>query len=250
MVFAYIDETGDPGTVVKPKSSPIFGMAAVLVDDQSAPVLRAAVSQLRTDFGVPDGKVMSWKDHLRTHDKRKHAAAILAAVPNIKLIYVYSDKRLTTAGSFGNQRGIYYNYVAFKMYKNILWAARNWRGNEGVHTRFGHVRHMDHDATRAYFQSQIAAAPNVPFHLERGLNWVSSDRFLESQAADLFAGFLKEGIWPDEFGQIEGMYIRKVWPQIRRNGDNCVIPLGLMSMPNSQNVKAWNWYSCGHCEAE
>ena len=250
MVFAYIDETGDPGAFVKPRSTPILGMAAVLVDDESAPLLREAIIQLRADFRVPDGKVMSWKEHIRNHDRRKRAASVLAAIPNIKLIYVYSDKRLTAPGSFGNERGVYYNYVAFKMYKNILWAARQWKGSEGVHTRFGYVKDMDHDSTRAYFASQMPVSGTVPFHLERGLNWVSADRYLESQAADLFAGFLKEGIWHDTYGQIEGMYIQIVWPQIRTNGSGCVIPLGLMSMPNSQNVRSWDWYQCAHCEAE
>ncbi|MFB2596603.1 DUF3800 domain-containing protein [Herbiconiux sp. P17] len=249
MLFAYIDETGDPGEMVKPKSSPVLGMAAVLVDEVSAPALREVVRQLRKDFGVQEGKVMSWKDHVRTHDRRKHVAAVLASVRNIKVIYVYSDKRLTV-GKFTSERGLFYNYVALKMYKNILWAARNWKGNEGVHTRFGHVRDMDHDATRAYFKRQEPVETKVPFHLERGLKWVSSEQFLESQAADLFAGCLKEGIWPDTYGRTEGMYIQAVWPQIRTNPVGCVIPLGLMSMPQNDHVKRWDWYRCNHCETE
>ncbi|WP_156516457.1 DUF3800 domain-containing protein [Nocardia arizonensis] len=59
-VWAYVDETGDRGS--GPSASPVFGMAAVLVDDLGAVELRRAVQQLRTEFKVPANKVMSWKD--------------------------------------------------------------------------------------------------------------------------------------------------------------------------------------------
>jgi len=58
-IHAYIDETGDRGA--SPQSSPIFGMAAIILDEQGAVATRAAVKQLRADFNVPDGSVMSWK---------------------------------------------------------------------------------------------------------------------------------------------------------------------------------------------
>src|SRR4051794_18481357 len=98
MVYAYIDETGDPGNGRKAGASPIFGMGAVLVSDRSAPLLRDAIHQLRADFGVPDNKILSWKDYVRNHDKRAHTARTLAAIPNIKVIYVYSDKARTAGG--------------------------------------------------------------------------------------------------------------------------------------------------------
>ena len=109
--YAYIDETGDRGT--NAGSSPIFGMAAVIVSERSAPDLRAAVRQLRSDFGVPDDKVMSWKDHLKNHDRRRRAAAVLGAVPGITVCLAYADKSALAPNSYRSDKVRFYNYVAW-----------------------------------------------------------------------------------------------------------------------------------------
>lgn len=250
MLHAYVDETGDRGLVGKPGSSPIFGMAAVLVTGESARQLRAAVARLRDDFGVPQGRVMSWKDHVKTHARRLHAAQVLAQVTDVRIIYVYCEKA-QVVGEYTKDRELFYNYVALKMYRGILWAARNWKGtSEGICTRFGHVRGHDHRSTEAYFRSQLPREPRVPNQMERGLRWVSADRYLESQAADLYGGFLKAATWPDEFGNVEGRFIRTVWRQIRRGDHDCPVPLGLMSMPDNDLVKQQEWYDCAHCRQQ
>lgn len=247
-VFAYVDETGDRGIVGK--ASPIFGMSAVLVTDSSGQALREAVKQLRADFGIAPGRVMSSKDHTKTHSRRLRAAQVLSGVPDIKIIYVYCEKSQVKAGSYTQNRDLFYNYVALKMYKNILWAARNWQGlGVELHTRFGHVRGHDHVSTKTYFQRQLQYEPKVPSGIEKGLKWVSADRYLESQAADLYGSFLKQAIWPDEFGNTEPRFLQTVWGQIRRGSYDCPVPLGLMSMPTSDLVKAKPWYSCSHCAA-
>jgi hypothetical protein len=74
-LHVYVDETGDRGS--SSASSPIFGMAAIIVDEQGARNTRAAVQGLRADFKVSSGVVMSWKDHVKTHDRRRRAAAVL-----------------------------------------------------------------------------------------------------------------------------------------------------------------------------
>ncbi|MBM7504215.1 DUF3800 domain-containing protein [Agromyces aurantiacus] len=249
MLYAYIDETGDRGLAGKPGSSPIFGMAAILLTEESARAVRAAVKQLRVEFRVPDGVVMSWKEHLKTHARRMRAGQVLSAIPDVCLIYVYCQKDAVT-GRYVQDRELFYNYVALKMYKSILWAARAWKGpNERVNTRFGHVRGHDHRSTEEYFRAQRRYERTVPWHMENGLRWVSADRFLESQAADLYGGFLRSAVWPDEFGNVEGRFIRDVWHQIRRGNGNCPVPLGLMSMPTNELVKQFEWYECPHCEA-
>lgn len=247
MLHAYIDETGDRGLLSKPGSSPIFGMAAILLTDDSARAIQAAVDQLRSDFGVSPSQVMSWKHHVKTHARRKHAAQVLSAVADVRLIYVYCQKN-EVAGAYTANRELFYNYVALKLYKNILWAARNWKGaREGIRTRFGHVRGHDHQTTESYFAFELQFEPKVPWQMERGLRWVSADQYRESQAADLYAGFLRAAVWPDEFGNVEGQYLETVWPQIRKGDHDCPIPLGFMSMPQSDLASQWAWWPCTHC---
>lgn len=142
----------------------------------------------------------------------------------------------------------FYNYVAYKTYKSTLWAARNMKGSSArVWTRFGHVRGHDHATTAKCITDQAAMDAKVPDHLEQGLRWVSADRYLEGQAADMYGGFLKSAVWPDgQFGYTEPAYLLSVWRQIR-NSDDCAIPLGLMSMPSSGLVRQNPWFPCAHC---
>jgi hypothetical protein len=245
-VHVYIDETGDRGQAAT--SSPIFGMAAVIVDDRAAIALRSAVKQLRQDFDVPVGRVMSWKADAKSHDRRKRAAEVLGAVEGLRICYVYVLKSELDATSYLGSPQRFYNYVAYKTYKSAIWAARSWKGPEArVWTRFGHVRRHDHTTTAEYIEREAAADPKVPHLMEQGMRWVSADKYLESQAADLYGGFLKSAVWPaGQFGYTEPAYLLSIWHQIRNSGD-CVIPLGLMSMPNSRLVRANSWFPCGHC---
>ncbi|WP_231500128.1 DUF3800 domain-containing protein [Saccharothrix sp. NRRL B-16314] len=245
-MYVYIDETGDRGGSLK--SSPIFGMAAVLLDEAGQHELRAAVDRLRLDFAVPANKVMSWKEHVKTHDRRRHAAEVLRNVNGLRLCYVYSVKSALAAESYLNDAQRFYNYVAYKIYKSVLWAARDWKGpGVRVWTRFGHVKGHDHRTTDEYIKLQAAADPTVPHELEQGLRWVSANTYRESQAADLYGGFLKAALWPaGEFGYVEPAYLLRVWPQLR-NSAVCAIPLGIMSMPGHELLQREEWFPCAQC---
>lgn len=242
--FAYVDETGDPGASIE--SSPIFGMACLLVTEDSAASVRSVVDELRATFRVPGRVPLSWKSHVRKHEQRKHVASRLASIDGVRLTYVYLDKRqLRSTAAMRTDRGLLYNYVAGKAYKNILWAARNWLGNDTeVHTRFGHVKGFDHESTRAYFHDKLITDPKVPSEMERGLKWVAATSYRESEAADLYAGFLKAAVWPDEFGQVESMYLTQVWHQVRTGPAGCRVPLGFMSMPDNEIARHLPWWSC------
>lgn len=245
-LWAYIDETGDRG--MGPKSSPIFGMAALLADVDGARNVRSAVDQLRSDFKVPHGRVMSWKQDAKNHDRRRHAARTLAQLKHVKVCYVYAQKDALNAASYVSDAERFYNYVAGKTYTSILWAARHWRGaNCQLWTRFGHVRAHNHVPTKAYLERLAASDDRIPDYLEQGLRWVGADEYVESQAADLFGGFLKAALWPSgEFQLTEPAYLQTVWPLIR-NSESCAIPLGLMSMPDNAIVTAHDWFPCDEC---
>ncbi|MFD4430151.1 DUF3800 domain-containing protein [Nocardia sp. NPDC058497] len=245
-VFAYIDETGDRGTSAG--SSPLFGMAAVIVDESAGMALRQTVSQLRTDFGVPTGAVLSWKNHVKNHDRRKRAAAALGETPGVTVCYVYAEKSALRDGSYRDDRTRFYNYVAGKMYTSVLWAVRAEFGAESqLWTRFGHVRGHDHTTTERYLRDNFLTDDSLPGHLEQGLRWVSADRYAESQAADLYGGFLKAALWPaGEFGYVEPSYLLSVWHQIR-NSSACVVPLGIMAMPDYALLRDKDWFPCKPC---
>lgn len=245
-VHVYIDETGDRGR--SSASSPIFGMAAVIIEQSDTSVLRQALLDLRKDFRVPNGKVLSWKEYVKTHDRRRQAARRLAAVQGIRVCYVYVDKRALRPTAYGGSVEVMYNYVAGKMLKSALWAARSAFGTDGqVWIRYGHVRRHNHQTTESYLRQQILPDPRVPSAMLAGLNWVSADKYVESQAADIFGGFLKAALWPGgEFSMVEPSYLLKVWSLIH-NTHVCAVPLGLMSMPESNLVTKEAWFPCVQC---
>lgn len=243
-VFAYVDETGDRGTSAT--SSPVFGMAAILVPEGRTQDLRAAVALLRADLAVPVGNVLSWKAYAKSHDRRRRAADVLGSVPGIRVCYVYARKSDLQPGSYVDHKERFYNYVAYKTYKSIVWAARNMGASE-VLIRFGHVKHHDHTSTKAYIEQQAAADARIPDHLVSSMRWVPAAKYAESQAADLFGGFLKAAVWPSgQFDYVEPSYLLRVWSLIR-NSETCVIPLGIMSMPHYSVLTGEDWFPCDHC---
>lgn len=191
---------------------------------------------------------MSWKQDAKTHDRRKRAAQVLGAVDGIRVCYVYSVKARLWQGTYRDDPQRFYNYVAYKAYKSVLWAARAWKGERArVWTRFGHVKHHDHRSTARYIKQQATDDPKVPFLMEQGLTWVSADKYAESQAADLYGGFLKAALWPDgQFGYVEPTYLLSVWHQLEHSHD-CAIPLGIMSMPNNDLARQLDWFPCKNC---
>jgi hypothetical protein len=191
---------------------------------------------------------MSWKEHVKTHDRRRRAAEVLGAVEGLKVCYVYAVKSQLRAGSYRDDPQRFYNYVAYATYKSTLWASRSWAGSDAqVWTRFGHVRHHDHRTTEQYIRKQAAADDRVPDHMEQGLRWVPANLYAESQAADLFGGFLKSALWPGgEFGYVEPSYLLQVWPKLNKSED-CAVPLGIMSMPSCSLLTRAAWFPCVTC---
>lgn len=247
-ISAYIDETGDRGTAAN--SSPIFGMAAIVVDDRAEAVARAALTKLRADFGTPAGRPLSWKDDVkRNADRAAHAARTLAALEsfNARVIYVCHDKGRSRAGTYSDDQKTFYNYVAYYTLERILRVADTWPGGpQDVHVRFGAVRGFDHTLTAEYFKIKRHYRPPQwppPWRRMASCTWVQASQFSMSQVADLYAGFMKEGVWPNTFGFTEGAYMKKIWPQISC-ADGCAKNRGIKGMPDHDLFRRQDWWPC------
>jgi hypothetical protein len=166
---AYVDETGDRGHSAT--SSPFFAFAAVIVADEDEAPLRAAMSRLRLDMGVPPGRALHWKDHVKSYGRRQHVAELLSAVPGVTVAYVLVEKAWVHTGSaLKTDHVVFYNYAAGIMMERLLLAAQGWPGGaRDIIVTFGHVRRLDHTTTTNYFGTKRAASPtSVPWHLLHG----------------------------------------------------------------------------------
>lgn len=244
LLRAYIDETGDRG-VLKGNASPIFGMAAVLVDDAGEKEARRVLHQLRADVHTPSSRPLSWKADLKNHERRKRAASLFAAIgQGIQVVYVMADKATLAPGTYRDDRTLFYNVIAYATLERILWASARWpSGPTQVQVRFGHVKDHDHTDTHRYFQIKQSQVSNVRFGHIAELSWVNARQYEMSQVADVYAGFLKAAFWPDDFGAVEGAYLCSVWDQIRQvNG--CPISLGLQTKPVDSLARSAPWWPC------
>lgn len=243
LLRAYIDETGDRGHSAK--SSPFFAFACVLIADEDEPGLRAVMSQLRRDLGIPPGKALHWKDHVKTHARRQHVASVLAGVPGLTVFYVIVEKSAipVNSGMYSDQV-LFYNYAAGIVMERALLAARDWpAGGRKVLVRFGHVRGFDHSSTRNYFKRKAAAGGWVPWDRLNGpVGFADQAGWDGLQAADQYAGMLNAAITADQFGGHDEQHLLRIRNQLRRNGNGSSLGWGFKVLGNVATFTSLPWW--------
>ena len=247
LLRAYIDETGDRGRSAR--SSPFFAFAAVLVADEDEPALRTVMSRLRRELGVPAGKALHWKDHVKTYPRRQHVAAQLAAVPRLMIIYVIVEKTAipATAGMYADHE-LFYNYAACMVMERLLLAARGWPGGpRDVVVHFGHVRGFRHSTTTRYFQRKAAIRPAwVPWDRLHGAVHFSDQASLDGlQAADQYAGMLNVAVTADQFGGYEQAHLLRIRHQLRRDSHGRSKGWGFKVLGNEATFTSVPWWPGG-----
>lgn len=252
-LYAYIDETGDLGANYNsPGTSRYFGMAGLVMTSAGAAASRQLIMSLKHEFQVPPTMNLSWKRHARDHERRKYISQRLATLEGVQAIYVFTDKQ-AVQGNYINHRGYLYNYVAGKMFKNILYSARHWEGSQNdLKVRFAHVKGFDHGSvSEPYLRHRVQNLPSLENLNE--LSWVDARAYKELDVADLFAGCLNAALKRDKYGNTEGSYLQNIWHLVR-NADQCetdsqycAIPLGFMPMPHYGLLQGAHWFACGEC---
>jgi hypothetical protein len=243
LLRAYIDETGDRGHSVR--SSPFFAFAAVMVADEDEAGLRAVVAQLRRDLGVPEGKALHWKDHVKTYSRRQHVARRLSQAPGVMVAYVLVEKATlpSTSGMY-HDHVLFYNFAAVMIIERILLAARDWAGGmrEAI-VRFGHVRGFDHSTTKAYFQLKAQTDPWIPWDRLHGAVHVDNQAQYDGlQAADQYAGMLNAALRADQFGGHEEAHLMRIQHQIRKNSSGRAWGRGFKVLGDPTTITSLPWW--------
>jgi hypothetical protein len=246
LLRAYIDETGDRGHSAS--SSRYFAFAAVIVADEDEAGLRAVMSQLRSDFRVPSGKALHWKDHVKAFSRRQHVARSLSQVPGVMVVYVVVEKATipTSSGMYGDHV-LFYNFAACMTMERILLAARDWDdGTRDVIVRFGHVRGFNHGATSAYFDLKAKTDPWVPWNRLRGqVHFDDQAKWDGLQAADQYAGMLNVALRADQFGGYEESHLLRITHQIRRDDGGRSWGWGFKVLGSTATFTSLPWWPAG-----
>jgi Protein of unknown function (DUF3800) len=232
IVRVYIDETGDRGFGAR--SSPVFGISAVMIPDEHDHDLRTAVGALRTAFGIT-GAVVHWSDHCGPsyHDRRRHVARTLASVPGVQVLYALIDKQHSPDSSaMRTDHRLAYNYVARLVFERAALAARDWPGGpRRAVVRVAHVRGHDHHELLRYIQHRcprLERSSWIPWALAVSSVRIDSPKRCDGlQAADLYCGIFNAAVSPDRFGYVDDGHLLTVAHQIRRGPCGQILGFGI-----------------------
>jgi hypothetical protein len=248
LLRGYIDETGDRG--FSEKSSPIFGVAVLLVAEEHDRELRDTVTRLRNDFGVTTVP-LHWVKHCgpKDHDRRRHVARQLALVPSVQLIYVLVHKAdVPTNSAMRGDHSLVYNYVARLAFERIALAARDWPGGRRrAIVKVSHVKGHDHPELLRYLQHLCPQQPGsawVPWSLATSAVTIDSPaRILGLQAADMYAGILNAAMSTDRYGHSDYDHLLTTAHQIRRAASGKVLRYGIKVLGDEdQLITAQPWW--------
>lgn len=217
LLRVYVDETGDRGS--SGASSAYFAFCALLVPEEDDPGMRAAVSQLRRDFGVPVGSALHWNKHAKVFPRRQRATDLLTALTTVRLVYVVVEKAAIPANAgMRSDHSVFYNYSTRLLMERVLLAANGWPGGpRDAVVRFGHVRGFDHSKTTAYLDHVRRTEPGyIPWRRLSGpIRFEHQTAWDGLQAADAFAGMLHAAITPDAWGNYEPQHFVRACPMLR-----------------------------------
>lgn len=242
---AYVDETGDRGTSAT--ASPFFAMAGVVVAEEHEEGLRNAIRRCRHDLGVPPGRVLHWKAHVKTFARRQHVASCLGGLAGVCLNYVIFEKAaIPSQAALNTNQVVFYNYVAGIMMERLLLTAKGWPGGRRpVKITFGHVRGFGvHRTTKEYFDVKRAKGSDwIPWELLHGAvrfdSQASSDGL---QAADQYAGMLSAALRANEFGNYQEHHFVSICQQIRCGPDGRRWGYGFKVMAQTDAMSRFPWW--------
>lgn len=206
----YVDESGDRGN--GRNASPVFVLAALVVDDAQDHQLRAARDELCRTLGKPPETVLHWAENIKDHGARVVAAQALRHLP-ARFIYVIVHK----AGLEGNyvlgDHAAMYNYAVHRLLERVSWHVASKRG-EAILT-FAHVRRFPYERFLAYIDHLRAIRTRIEWDAIRGNPRINTPENIASlQWADMAAGCLTAAVRPNKYDNVEPRYLLDMAPRI------------------------------------
>lgn len=246
LVEVFCDETGDRGWTSQ--SSTWFGMCAVMVPQESVPQLRATVSGLRSEIGTD--KPLHWIEHFKKarHEQRRDMASnMVAAIPDVKVIYVVADKATMVASPELRSNGdLFYHWTMRLMLERVALALHEWEGGQrrGM-VRLGAVKGMDHAESVEYLANvRRKASPwSTPWELMHWPpRWVGTNEYDGVQAADLYLGMFRRAVERGGDDIREARHLLRHWHQVRSSARGRVMGYGVKVHGNPSFLTTRGWW--------
>ncbi|PMC76366.1 DUF3800 domain-containing protein [Brachybacterium sp. UMB0905] len=245
-VEVFVDETGDRGWTSD--SSPWFGMCAVMIPQESVPQMRATVRGLRAEIGTT--KPLHWVEHFRkpAHEGRRDMASrMVAAIPDVKVVYVVADKATMVASEELRRNGaLFYHWTMRLLLERVANALAEWDGGarRGV-VKLGAVKGMDHGESVRYLANvrRQEHAWDTPWKfMAWPPKWVGTNEYDGVQVADLYLGMLRWAIERGSDDPNEARHVLRHWHQLRCSSRGGIMGYGVKVHGDTSFLTSRDWW--------
>jgi hypothetical protein len=224
----YVDESGIRSH--SPKSSDHFVMSAVMLPNSQEPRARAMLAGLRSDFKMPAGTVLSFKD--LPHAKRVHISKTVAAQPYIGITNVVVCKRLFARPE--TDVDLAYLYTLRFALERISWYIDTKGGK--AYVTFAHIKGFKIAKLLSYVNKLQAMGTGTEIrwdalYLPVRMDTVATIECL--QIADTAASATGQAFHTDEFGNVEPRYLMTIRRRLYRHPTGPITSYGMKLHPTS-----------------
>ena len=235
----YIDEAGDRGW--GGRSTPVFVISAVIVEDEGRHTLRAMLDTINTDLWKPTTTVLHWAENVKSHSHRKQVARTLATTPATITNVIVLKEAMIGSGTALSDAATMYNYAIRRLLERISWYVDDHNG-EAIVT-FAHVRRFPYDKLDAYQNILKLQETQIRWKVFQKFRIDQPSRVRPLQAADLAAGCLYSALKQDDFGDFEPTYLMELVPRIYVRGKGRVTSYGMNIVgPPSHMAITYPWW--------
>lgn len=246
-VEVYVDEYGDRG--FSTKSSGVFAMTAVMVPAESAPHMRVVASGLRNEINTP--KPLHWVEHFTPKPKhaarRRLAADMVAAIPDVKVVYVIADKKTLIASEhLKHDQDAFYNYVTKLLLERVAYTAKYWPGGSRLAlARLSSIKGTrDIDSISYLERVRDVRATNAPLqYLRWPPTWHGPERFDGLQIADLYMGMMGAALSGAHDDPLCAVHLLAHRAQIRRSPSGQLLGWGIKIYGDSSILTGRVWWA-------
>jgi hypothetical protein len=221
---AYVDESGDRGWTLRPPdlppgvrggSSRIFSLTAVLIPAGAEHEALRAWDVITPQVGRRPGDVVHWQN-VKGHGARRHLAATVAALPNVRVISVVLCKHHLQHAAGLHDPGRLYNWTLRLLVERLSWFGH--RSGDTVAATFSQVKGLRPELLHDYIDKLRGrddtymewASLMLPF----GISTPTNRRML--QLADTASGAIFSAFEPDDLGYVTRDYLDIVRPALWR----------------------------------
>ena len=181
--FAFVDESGDRGT--RKKSSQHLAFGAYVVRKTDEPQVRAALAQIRSEFGMQAGAHLHFKS--LSHHKKVRAIEVLSATPITCFIVALCKRGGLPKGTITADQ--FYNWGVRLLLERLSWYMRDTvGGTSNLSVTVAHTKGYTVSKMHTYVRTLKTIPTQVAWqHLNTPIRFNSTQVDERLQAADAIA---------------------------------------------------------------